>query len=229
MEQGGVHYVKRNVLAGRQAPLPVDEANRKVQAWLEQVAGRRRHGTTRRQPLEQFQDIEQETLLPLPPVPPYEPAAWKQVTLHRDCHVVFEQAYYSAPHRFIGQGLWIRGGAGQVHLYDANHQLVASHSQATVPDQRQTHPDHLPAEKVAELMLSRESCRQEAEAIGPANAEVVAVILAYRPEDRLQERVGRVRLKAACHRDLHYGEANHVTVICILEQGLDAQPLPAAP
>ena len=87
-------------------------------------------------------------------------------------------------------------------------------------------------------MLSRESCRQEAEAIGPATAEVVAVLLAHRPEDRLrsagrllrlQERVGRVRLEAACHRALHYGEANYVTVKHILEQGLDAQSLPAAP
>ena len=125
-----------------------------------------------------------------------------------------------------------------MHLYDANHQLVASHSRATAPGQRQTYLDHLPAEKVAGLMLSRESCRQEAEAIGPATAEVVAILLAHRPEDRLrsagrllrlQERVGRVRLEAACRRALHYGEANYVTVKHILEQGLDAQSLPAAP
>lgn len=237
VEQGGVHYVKRNFLAGRQAPLRLDEANRKVQEWIERVAGQRRHGTTRQQPLHQFQDVERETLLPLA-VAPYEPAVWKQATLHRDCYVVFEQAYYSAPHRLVGQRLWVRGGAGQVHLYDANHQLVASHSRATAPGQRQTHLDHLPAEKVPGLVLNRESCRQEAVAIGPATAEVVETLLVHRPEDRLrsagrllrlQERVGRVRLEAACRRALHYGEANYVTVKRILEQGLDAQPLPAAP
>jgi len=125
-----------------------------------------------------------------------------------------------------------------VHLYDATHQLVASHSRATVPGQRQTHLDHLPAEKVPGLVLNRESCRQEAVAIGPATAEVVETLLAHRPEDRLrsagrllrlQKRVGRVRLEAACRRALNYGEANYVTVKRILEQGLDAQMLPVAP
>ena len=41
-------------------------------------------------------------------------AEWKQAKLHPDCHVVFAGAYYSAPHRLIGQRLWVRATAVKV-------------------------------------------------------------------------------------------------------------------
>jgi transposase len=46
VEQGGVHYVKRNFLAGRQ-PTPLDELNVKLRAWCDDVAGQWLHGTTK--------------------------------------------------------------------------------------------------------------------------------------------------------------------------------------
>jgi hypothetical protein len=51
----------------------------------------------------------------LPPMPD-DLALWKQVKLHRDCYVVFEQAFYSAPFRLISQPLWVRGGSQEVRL-----------------------------------------------------------------------------------------------------------------
>ncbi len=94
VEQGGVHYVKRNFLGGR-APTTLRQANADVRVWCQTTAGRRRHGTTKEAPLDRFAAVEQAQLLPLPATP-YDLAIWKQVTLHRDCHVVFEQAFYSA-------------------------------------------------------------------------------------------------------------------------------------
>jgi hypothetical protein len=113
-EQGGVHYVKRNFFAAR-PPAPLDELNRALRRWAEAVAGQRVHGTTRQRPLERFRAVEAAALRPLPPAP-YDPAVWKRVGLRRDCYVVFEQAYYSAPFRLVGQPLWVRGGARTVEL-----------------------------------------------------------------------------------------------------------------
>jgi len=100
VEQGGVHYVKRNYLAGRCAldspPQLVETLNSGLRAWCLEVAGRRRHGTTKQQPLERFRTVEQAALRPLPPTP-YMPAVWKRVAVYRDCYVTFEGAYYSAP------------------------------------------------------------------------------------------------------------------------------------
>jgi hypothetical protein len=32
-------------------------------------------------------------------------AVWKQAELYRDCYVTFDRAWYSAPHRLVGQTL----------------------------------------------------------------------------------------------------------------------------
>jgi transposase len=236
VEQGGVHYVKRNFLAGRD-PEPADQLNRKLRGWAREVAGGRVHGTTRKRPIDQFEHLERGALLPLPPQP-YDPATWKRVKAYRDCYVVFEGSYYSAPFRLVGETLWLRAGARTVELYDREHQLAATHDRAREPGERKTHPDHLPPEKLPGLALTREGCRSRAAAVGPATAEVVERLLAHRPEDRLRsagkllglaQRHSPERLEAACGRALAHGEADYPTVRRILERGLDREAWPAAP
>jgi transposase len=233
VEQGGVHYVKRNFLAGRE-PMPVTQANREVLRWVETTAGRRIHGTTREQPLARF-ETERKALRPLPPTP-YDLAVWKQVKLHRDCHVTFQQAYYSSPCRLVGQSLWVRGGAREVQIYTQDYQLVATHPRAQRPGQRQTNLDHLPPYKVSGLILSREGCRKRAAEIGPAACQVVDGLLDHRPEDRLRvagrllklaERFGPDRLEAACARALAFDDPAYLTIKRILEQGIDVEDLPS--
>ena len=109
VEQGGVHYVKRNALAGR-AFRDVHDANRHLLRWCVEIAGRRTHGTTKRLPLEVFDQVERAALGPLPPTA-WELTEWKRAKLHADCHVVFDGAYYSAPHRLLGQRLWVAASA----------------------------------------------------------------------------------------------------------------------
>jgi hypothetical protein len=232
VEQGGVHYVKRNFLAGRK-PSAVGDANQAVLQWCEQVAGQRVHGTTKQKPLLRFRKVEQAALRPLPGIP-YEPSTWKQVKLHRDCYVVFEQAFYSAPYGWVGQSLWLRAGARTVELYNAAYQRVAIHDRATAPGQRLTRIEHLPPAKVPGLLLSRPHCQAQAAAIGPVTLAVVEALLAHRPEDRLRtagrllrlaDRFTPQRLEAACARAQAYGDGDYVTVKRILEEDLDQQPV----
>jgi transposase len=235
VEQGGVHYVKRNFLARRE-PAAIDGLNQALRTWTAEIAGQRVHGTTRQRPLVRFQEAEQAALLPLPATP-YDPAVWQRATVYRDGYVTFERAYYSAPYRLVGQPLWVRGGARTVQLSTEEHQLVATHTRAQAPGERQTDPAHLPPEKLPGLLLTREGCRTQAEAIGPATLALVQRLLAHRPEDRLRS-AGRVlglaarhtpaRLEAACARADHFGEADYATVKRILQQGLDQAPLPVA-
>jgi transposase len=233
VEQGGVHYVKRNFLGGRK-PTIVTQANRDVLRWTQTTAGQRVHGTTKEKPLARF-EIERAVLQPLPNTP-YDLAVWKQVKLHRDCHLVFDHAYYSAPFRLVGQQLWVRGGTREVQIYTGDYQLVATHTRAQRPGQRLTSLDHLPPHKVPGLILSRDGCRQQAAQIGPATQEVVNGLLNHRPEDRLRtagrlvrlsDRFGPERLEAACARALRFNDPAYVTVKRILEQGLDAEKPPS--
>lgn len=232
VEQGGVHYVKRNFLAGRK-PTSLADANQAVLQWCEQVAGQRIHGTTKQLPLLRFRKVEQAALRPLPATP-YEPSTWKHVKLHRDCYVVFEQAFYSAPYSLVGQSLWLRAGTRTVELYNAAYQRVAIHDRATLPGQRLTRIAHLPPAKVPGLLLTRPGCQAQAAAIGPLTSALVEALLAHRPEDRLRtagrllrlaDRFTPERLEAACARAQAYGDGDYVTVKHILETDLDLQPL----
>jgi len=233
VEQGGVHYVKRNFLGGRE-PTALSQANQDVRVWANTTAGQRVHGTTREQPLVRFA-VERDVLRPLPKTA-YDVAVWKRVKLHRDCHIVFDNAYYSAPFRLVGQHLWVRGGAHEVQIYSEGYELVATHTRAQAAGQWVTNAAHLPEYKAAGVGLCREQCRQQAAEIGSATQSVVEALLDHRPEDRLRTagrllrlgpRFGPERLEAACQRALHYGDISYLTVKRILEDGWDAEPMPS--
>jgi transposase len=235
VEQGGVHYVCRNFLAGR-AEEALDQRNQALQRWTVRVAGRREHGTTKQAPLTQFHTVERAALLPLPRVP-YDLAIWKRVQVYRDCYVSFERAYYSVPFRLVGQAVWVRGGTRSVDIFDQQQQLVATHTRAGQAGDRLTNLDHLPQEKVPGLVISRADCRLRAVATGPATSQVVEQLLAHRPEDRLRSagrllrlavRTSPARLEAACVRALAFDSADYSTIRRILAEGLDRQPLALA-
>ena len=236
VEQGGVHYVKRNFLGGREVT-SLTQANEDGLTWCRTTAGLRRHGTTKEQPLKRFEETERDRLQPLPESP-YELAVWKQLTLNRDCYVEFEQSYYSAPHRLIGQSLWVCANLKQVRIYDQDYHLVATHERAGQAGSRQTHLDHLPPELVPGLTLSREGSRQQAHLIGPATGRIVEIYLADPVVDRLptvgrllrlQEQYGANRLEAACVRALAFGDPNYRTLKEMLQKGLEQAASPAIP
>lgn len=231
--EGGVAYVQGNFMGGR-GEMELNEANREVLVWCRTTAGQRIHGTTKEKPLGRFQQVEKDRLRVLPAIP-YDITVWKQVKLYRDCYVVFEDAYYSAPFRLIGQRLWLCAGSQQVRLYDAAYHLIATHERAKKPGERQTQRDHLPPEKLPGLERTRDTCLEQAQAVGEGTLRTVEQMLADPVVDRihqvgrllrLQEKYGPQRLEAACQRALRFEEASYKTVKGILKQGLDAEELP---
>lgn len=231
--ESGVAYVQGNFMGGR-GELRLTDANREVLIWCRTTAGQRIHGTTKEKPLGRFQQVEQARLRPLP-TNPYDLAIWKQAKLHRDCYVVFEGSYYSAPFRLIGQTLWLCAGSRQVRLYDEHYRLVATHERAEKPGQRVTHRDHLPPEKLPGLERNHETCLAQARQIGPGTQAVVERLLADPVLDQihqvgrllgLQEKYGTVRLEAACQRALRFEDASYKTVKGILKQGTEQEELP---
>lgn len=233
VEQGGVHYVKRNFLGGRKATT-VTKANQDVLKWCNTTAGQRIHGTTRERPLDRF-ETEKKIMQPLQGAP-YDMAVWKQVKVHRDCYITFDKAYYSAPFRLVGQQVWVRGGTREVQVYTGDYKLVATHTRAWLPGRRQTQLDHLPPHKVPGLIITRDACRQQAAQIGPSTLKVVNRLLDHRPEDRLRtagrllglaERFSCERLEAACSRAIRFDDLSYMTIKRVLEQGLDAEELPS--
>jgi hypothetical protein len=165
-------------------------------------------------------------------------AVWKQLTLNRDCYVEFEQSYYSAPYRLMGQPVLVCANLKHVRIFDKDYHLVASHDRVAQPGSRLTELDHLPPELTPDLTLSRAGCRQQAALIGPATSRIVEIYLADAVVERLptvgrllrlQEPYGANRLEAACVRALAFGDPNYRTIKQILEKGLEQTPAPASP
>lgn len=230
--ESGVHYVKRNALAGREFP-DIHAANAHLRQWILTVAGLRDHGTTREAPLARFQGVELAALLPLPATR-YEPAVYRTLKLHPDCHVAFEKSYYSAPHRLIGQKLVLRAVADRIEIYH-RHERVATHPRATCPGQRRSTLAHYPPSHLAGVLATPNHVREQARLIGPRTAELVEVMLAEKPVDRLRsamgllalaKRYGPVRLEAACRRARLFGEAAYGPVAAMLRKDLESAPLP---
>jgi transposase len=87
--ESGVRYVKSNFV-GPRALEDATLAQAELKRWRFEIAGLRVHGTTRRQPLQVFEQEERQSLLPLP-ARPFVPVEWKRAKVHPNCHVVFDR------------------------------------------------------------------------------------------------------------------------------------------
>lgn len=231
--ESAVHYVKRNALAGRSFA-DLNEANVHLARWVGEVAGVRDHGTTHEPPLERFA-VECAALRPLPATR-YEMILWQRARLHPDCHLVFDWSFYSAPHRLVGEHLWVRATPDRVEVW-CDHERVATHARATKRGTRRMIADHLPPDKLQGLLPQPVALREHAARIGDAAATLIDRLLGERPLDRLrtaqgvlrlERRYGPRRLEAACHRALAFNEPRYHTVKHILLRGLDREAFPDA-
>ena len=230
--ESGVKYVKGNFL-----PLKhfrdLSDLNAQARHWVMAEAGLRRHGTTGDAPLERF-EVERAVLRPLPVVAP-DLAVWKQASVHRDCHIQFDRAFYSVPWMLVGKTLWFKASDGMVTVYD-DFRPVAAHGRASHPGQRRTVRDHLPPDARAFLAHDRDWCLTRATAIGPACAELIERLLADRIVERLRAAQNVLRLatsypaarvEAACARALVHDSPFYRTVKTILAGGHDLCAAPA--
>ena len=227
--EAGVKYLKGNFLPTRTFR-DLADLNAQARTWVMEEAGQRIHGTTRVRPLALF-ELERAHLLPLPAVTP-DLGTWHRVGVHRDCHVQFGRALYSAPFGLIGKRLWLRATDTTVALYDELRHVV-THLRAQRPGERKTLTDHLPPGAQAFFAHDRAWCVAQAERVGPACGQLIARLL----DDRISERLraaqgvlrltkpyGPARLEAACARALAHDSPHYRTVKTILSTGADRHP-----
>lgn len=219
--ESGVKYLKGNFLPLRSFR-DLADLNAQAKRWVIEEAGVRRHGTTGEAPLARF-ELERSLLLPLPALAP-DLGTWSQATLHRDCHVQFERAFYSAPWSLVGKRLWLKASDGMVTIYD-EHRAVAAHARAMRPGQRRTVADHLPPQAQAFFAHDRDWCVEQARRVGPACTDLIEHLLTDRVAERLRAAQGVLRLvkpysaprvEAACARALAHGSPFYRTVKTIL-------------
>lgn len=227
--ENGVHYVQRNLIASYDK-MSLQEANRKAKEWVAEVAGMRKHGTTHEQPLVRFAEKEAEKLLPLPDRS-FELQRVCRAKLHRDCHVVVEGCYYSAPFSLVGNELEVLLFEHTVQLYHKTT-LLATHVRATTKGERITRYEHFPSNKRIYLERTPDFCREQAANAGPYCGQLVDMIFSNGPADQLravQSLIGLIakytadRVENACKRAIHYQDPHYKRVKKILSEGLEME------
>jgi transposase len=122
----------------------LEEARAHLLGWREEVANVRIHGTTRRRPVDLFE--EERPHLGALPAEPYEIAEWGLYKVRKDCHIHVLGNYYSVPHRWVGTKVLVRLTEETLTVF-AEGDEVACHGRLRGQGQDATDPAHYPETK----------------------------------------------------------------------------------
>lgn len=230
--EAGVKYVKGNFFKTcRDEDGAAVRVN--LQKWTDDIANVRDHGTTHRRPIDVFVDEDGPALTPMPEKR-WEIVVWSKAHVHRDTHVLVEQALYSVPWALIGEEVEARSTPSSVALFSKDLR-VATHERVR-PGKRSTKEEHLPPERRNHRHRNRAYWEERALAIGQDVATWVAE--AFDSDDvllqmRLVQNVvlhleghPKERANNACLRASYFGNYTYGGVKDILKKALDMTPLP---
>ena len=112
--ESGVKYVRRNFWPGRHFTT-LEDLNHQVQAWVDQVAHARIHGTTHELPGDRLRQ-EQEHLLSLAPLGSYKAPIQVERKVTFDAFVHYLTCRYSVPWSYAGQRVSLRQEKEQLFI-----------------------------------------------------------------------------------------------------------------
>lgn len=231
----GIPYARERFFKGGQF---IGLADMRSQAWhwCLEVAGQRVHGTTRRLPLVVFQEEEQAKLLPYD-LEPYDVPDWHEATVHRDHHIYYRYALYSAPSISCPPGtkLEVRGDGKLVKLFKRG-ELVKIHPRQPRGG-RATDPDDYPKELTAYTLRSPNYLRRQGAELGESVGAFADKLLggltpwskmrqAYKLL-RLGEKYTSSRLNSACEKALSVDLIDVRRLERILVEALEHEAAPS--
>lgn len=100
------------------------------------------------------------------PVQSYKVAVYHKAILSRDCHLMFDQNYYSSPHQYRGQELDIWATAKTVEIF-VNGDRVAVHARSKTVRKFVTEPSHYPPAQQAFAEENVQKIINQALSVGP--------------------------------------------------------------
>jgi transposase len=231
-----IGYVKHGCFEGR-GLTTFEEAQAWLARWRREVALVRVHGTTRRRPVDLFEE-ERAALRPLPSEP-YELTSFSRHKVRKDCHVHVLSNYYSVPHTFVGTTVTVRTSEQRIEVFAAG-ECVATHERARGRGVNRTQEAHYPPTK---RLGSHEIHRRRIESVRAAGPRAIEYLGRLREGpwvfgdqvarlSKLVTAFGPEPLERACARALHFGALDGAArVESILQRGLQdlpLEPLPAA-
>jgi transposase len=208
-----------------------EEAKAALARWRREVASVRVHGTTRRRPIDLFEE-ERAALRPLP-ADPYVVTSFSRHKVRKDCHVHVLSNYYSVPHTLVGTTVTVQVGELVIDVHSGGER-VASHPRVRGRGESKTLPEHYPATKRESTHEIHRQRVQRVRAAGPRTIEYLGHLRQGQwvfgdqvaRLARLVSDFGEPALERACTRALHFGALDGAArVESILRRGLQDLPL----
>lgn len=230
--EAAVKYVKRSFFKPREGK-DYEELRGELRRWVEEIAGRRTHGTTGKRPLKEFEETEKDALQPLPATR-FEPIIWKEAKIHKDSHVCFDGRLYSAPWLHIGKKVWLRVDPDSVKIY-LDEIRIATHSRH-FQGLRSTRESHLPEHRGDLRNRGRNYWEERAYRIGREvgdfiievfdSDEVLSQLRTVQAIVCMLEKFPTHRAMNACRRASYFGNYSYKGIKNILNKALDLTPIP---
>jgi transposase len=195
------------------------------------VFNSKQHRIYRRSRVDMFQ--EEKQYLQAMPERDFVVRSHKRCTLHHDCHLQFENNYYSAPWELRGQELDVWASETQIEIFHKG-QCLAVHPRKKNRGKFVTIKAHYPPEHQAYLEVTPSYLRQKAQELGPAVFELVDTLMKDKhPLRHLRRAQGIVALKKkyeaskidqACTLALQHGRLFHSFIRKALESNCFETP-----
>ena len=150
--------------------------------------------------------LNEKPFLKLLPQDPYKVATYHSATLSRDCHLVFDQNYYSAPHALRGKRLDVWATANTVEIF-ADSERVAFHGRCKTVRKFVTDVSHYPPAQMAYAEEDVQKIITNATNAGPETEKLIKRLLDPQPLKHFRRSQGimalswkysRQCLEAAC-------------------------------
>lgn len=162
--ESSVKYTKNNALKGHTFKSLADQ-NEHLLEWERTVADTRIHGTTKKQVQQQFETVEQDSLLTLPR-DRFAMFHEARRSVSRDGHLDVDKAYYSAPPEYIGRRVWVRWDTRLVRVFNEQWKQIAIHLKSE-PGRFRTDSSHISDVKVSAVERGTDALLRQIAAVGP--------------------------------------------------------------
>lgn len=189
--ESGVKYAKHNALKGRKFS-SLEEENRFLLHWEENVADMRIHGTTKQQVGKLFETVERAALSPLP-VERFPCFKERKYTVHRDGHVHVDGAYYSVPTEYFRQRVWVRWDSRLVRIFNDRMEEIRVHVKQA-KGRFSTHPSDIASQKISAMERGTEWLLRRASMIGEHADRWAQEVIARRGVEGIRAVVGLLSL-----------------------------------
>lgn len=194
------------------------------------ISSLRIHGTTKKQVISHFLEVEQPALLSLPDEP-FSLFEQGQRTVHQDGHVQVKDAFYSVPHQLVGKEVTVRFDDRLIRVLD-EEKTVAVHIR-TEPGHFSTSGEHRPRHRPADQAAYLANLFGRAERIGPdacawsRAAEARRGVRSYRLIQGMLSfcrKYPKERVNWACRIAHDAGQYRYRTLLRLLGQTKESSP-----